>query len=218
MKRTVRSALCAALLGATVLLAGCASNPETTLEVTWAAPQLPPAKSFNKLLIITIAPSEFVQEAFQNQMAAELKKKGVNAVASGRYFTRYTDAERDRFMKSIADSGADHILLARVTEVNSKIQEGGGTIIGPGGVPYGDAIGIQGAYARAFYPGTVVSGGAGGVAKTATSEASIFAANGEKLIWSARIRTTDTQSTTGAKYAPEYVGVVLEAMKKDKLL
>jgi hypothetical protein len=218
MKRTVRSALSAALLGVTALLTGCASRPETTLEVTWAAPQLPPAKSFNKLLIITVAPSEFVQEAFQNQMAAELKKRGVNAVASRRYFTRYTDAERDRFMKSIADSDADHILLARVTETSTKTYEGGGTIIGPGGVPYGDAVGVQGAYARAFYPGAIVSGGAGGVAKTAISEASIFAAKGEKLIWSARVRTTNTQSETGAEYAPEYVGVILEAMKKDKLL
>ena len=218
MKKSV-SSLSAALLGAAALFIGCATKPETTLEVTWAAPQAPPAKSFNKLLIITIAPSEFVQEAFQKQMAAELKKRGVNAVASGRYFTRYTDAERDRFMKSIADSDADHILLARVTEVNTKTLEGsGGTIIGPGGVPYGDAIGVQGAYARAFYPGAVVPGGAGGVEKTATSEASIFAAKGEKLIWSARVRTTNTESATGAKYAPEYVEVILEAMKKDKLL
>ena len=62
MKKTVRSALCAALVGVTALSTGCASRPETTLEVTWAAPQVPPAKSFGKLLIITVAPSEFVQE------------------------------------------------------------------------------------------------------------------------------------------------------------
>jgi len=218
MKKAVRSALSASLLGVTALLTGCATKPETTLEVTWAAPQLPPAKSFNKLLIITVANSEFVQEAFQNQMAAELKKRGVNAVASRRYFSRYTDAERDRFKRSIDESDADFILLARVTDTSTKTYEGGGTIIGPGGVPYGDAVGVQGAYARAFYPGAVVSGGAGGVAKTVTSEASIFAAKGEKLIWSARVRTTNTQSATGAEYAPEYVGVILEAMKKDKLL
>jgi hypothetical protein len=217
MKKTVRSALSAALLGATALLTGCASKPETTLEVTWAAPELPPAKSFKKLLIISVAPSEFVQEAFQNQMAAELKKQGVNAVASRRYFTRYTDAERDRFMKTITDSDADHILLARVTTSEQKVYEDRGTIIGPGGVAYGDASSIQGAYARAFYPGSVVSGGDVAI-KTVTSETSVFAAKGEKLIWSARVRTTNTQSATGAEYAPEYVGVILEAMKKDKLL
>jgi hypothetical protein len=216
MKRTVRAALSAALLGAAALLAGCASNPETTLEVTWAAPQLPPAKSFKKLLIITVASSEFVQEAFQNQMAAELKKQGINAVASRRYFTRYTDAERARFARSIEESDADHILLARVTTTATKAYEDRGTIIGPGGVPYGDASGVQGAYARYFYPTSVVSGADASV-KTVTSETSIFAAKGEKLIWSARVRTTNAQTTTGEHYAPQYVGVILEAMKKDKL-
>jgi hypothetical protein len=217
MRQAVHTVLLVALLGAAAWLAGCASSAETTLDVTWAAPQLPPAKSFNKLLIITVAPSEFVQEAFQNQLAAELKKQGVNAVASRRYFTRYTDAERARFARSIEESDADHVLLARVTTTASKEYEDRGTIIGPGGVPYGDASGVQGAYARAFYPGAVVSGADGSV-KTVTSEASVFAAKGEKLIWSARIRTTNAQTTTGADYAPQYVGVILEAMKKDKLL
>ena len=189
MRQAVHTVLAVTLLGAAALLAGCASSPETTLDVTWAAPQLPPAKSFKKLLIISVAPSEFVQEAFQNQIAAELTKQGVNAVASRRYFTRYTDAERERFARSIAESDADHVLLARVTTTSTKAYEDRGTIIGPGGVPYGDASGVQGAYARAFYPGAVVSGADGSV-KTVTSEASIFAAKGEKLIWSARVLTT----------------------------
>jgi len=217
MKRAIRSALSAVVLGATALLTGCASSPETTLEVSWAAAQPPAASSFKKLMIITVASSEFVQEAFQNQMAAELKKRGVNAVASGRYFTIYTDLERDRFKRSIYESDADFILLARVVNTSQKSYEDRSMILGPGGQPYADATGIQGAAARAFYPGSVVSGPDASV-KTVTSEASIFAAKGEQLIWSARIRTTNTQSVTGAEYAPEYVGVVLQAMRKDKLL
>lgn len=214
---SVRQAITVLLVAVgTALMAGCASEPETTLDVTWAAPQLPPAKSFNKLLIITVAPNEFVQEAFQSQIAAELQKQGVKAVASRRYFTRYTDAERERFKRSIEESNADYVLLARVTTTTTKTYEDRGTIIGPGGVPYGDATGVQGAYARAFYPGAIVPGADGSV-KTVASEASIFAAKGEKLIWSARVRTTNAQSA-GAEDAPQYVGVILQAMKKDKLL
>jgi hypothetical protein len=216
MRQAVQAVLLVTLLGVAASLAGCASDPETTLDVTWAAPQLPPAKSFQKLLIISVAPNEFVQEAFQSQLAAELQKQGVNAVASRRYFTRYTDAERERFKRSIDESGADHVLLARVTTTTTKAYEDRGTIIGPGGVPYGDAIGVQGAYARAFYPGAIVPGADASV-KTVASEASIFAAKGEKLIWSARVRTTNAQSA-GAEDAPQYVGVIVQAMKKDKLL
>jgi hypothetical protein len=216
MRQAVQAVLLVTLLGVAASLAGCASDPETTLDVTWAAPQLPPAKSFQKLLIISVAPNEFVQEAFQSQLAAELQKQGVNAVASRRYFTRYTDAERERFKRSIDESGADHVLLARVTTTSTTAYEDRGMIIGPGGMPYADAIGVQGAYARAFYPGAIVPGADGSV-KTVASEASIFAAKGEKLIWSARVRTTNAQSA-GAEDAPQYVGVILQAMKKDKLL
>jgi hypothetical protein len=216
MRSAVRSALSAVLLGAAALVAGCASTPVTTLEVTWVTPQLSHAP-FKKLLIITVANNEFVQVAFQDQMAAELKKRGVNAVASHRYFGRYTDAEKARFKQSIDDSDADFVLLARVTNTDEKVLEDRGQIVGPSGQPYGDASGIQGAYARYVYPTSYVPSADASV-KTVTAEASIFAVKGDKLIWSARTRTTNATATTGADLAPQYIAVILDAMKKDKLL
>jgi hypothetical protein len=180
------------------------------------APQLPQAP-FKKLLIITVAASEFVQVAFQDQMAAELKKRGINAVASHRYFGRYTDAEKARFKKSVDDSDADFILLARVTNTADSTLENRGQIVGPGGVPYGDAADLSGAYARYVYPASYVPS-ADASTKTVTAEASIFEVKGQKLVWSARTRTTNTQSTIGADFAPQYITVILDAMKKDKLL
>jgi hypothetical protein len=204
-----------ALLGAVALLAGCA-GPSTTLDVTWAAPQVPPAASFRKLLIITVAPNEFVQESFQKQMAAELKKRGVNAVASGRYFTRYTDAEKARFKQSIVASDADAILLARMTFSDTKTYEDRGTLMGPAGVPLENSS-VDTAFARYLYPGSYAAGADASVTSV-HSETSIFTSKGEKLVWSARVRSDNARSTTGANYAPQYIGVILEAMKKDKLL
>jgi hypothetical protein len=199
-----------------LLVAGCATQPVTTLEVSWVAPQLP-QEPFKKLLIITVASSEFVQVAFQDQMAAQLKARGVNAVASRRYFTRYTEAERARFKASIDESDADFVLLARATTTDTTTLENRGSIVSSSGVPYQDASGIHGAYARAFYPGSYVQG-ADATVKNVTAEASIFAAKGEKLIWSARTRTTNVHSTTGEDLASQYIPVIIEAMKKDKLL
>ncbi len=54
--------------------------------------------------------------------------------------------------------------------------------------------------------------------KTVTVEASIFELKGEKLVWSARTRKTNALSTTGADFAPQYIEVILDATKKDKLL
>jgi hypothetical protein len=210
----MRIAVLSALLGSAALASGCISNPVTSLEVSWVSPQLPQAP-FKKLLIITVASDEFVQIAFQDQMAAQLKERGVNAVASRRYFTRYTAAEQARFKQSIDDSDADAVLLARVTLTDSSVQHSADAVVGAGGVPYGDAIGIYGAYAR-YYS---APGGGDYQIKNVTAEASIFAEKGEKLIWSARTRTTNAQNAkSGAAAATQYIAVILEAMKKDKVL
>jgi len=116
----MRNAVRSVLLGAAVLAAGCITTPVTSLEISWVTPQLPQAP-FRKLLIITVAPDEFVQIAFQDQMAAQLKERGVNAVASHRYFTRYTAAEQARFKQSIDESDADFVLLARVTQTDEGV-------------------------------------------------------------------------------------------------
>lgn len=209
----MRIAVYSVLLGA-ALVAGCITNPVTSLEVSWVAPQLPP---FGKLLIITVASDEFVQIAFQDQMAAQLKERGVNAVASHRYFTRYTDAERERFRQSIEDSDADSVLLARVTISDASTQHSADSVVGPNGVPYADATGIYGAYGRYYYPGASVGGDY--AIKTVTAEASIFIRKGEKLVWSARTRTTNAQNVkSGAAAATQYIAVILDAMKKDKVL
>lgn len=199
--------LSAALLGAAALLAGCVTKPETTLQMTWASPQLPQAP-FKKLLIITVAGDELVQIAFQDQMAAALKARGVNAVASQRYFSRYTEAEKARFRKSIEESDADYVLLARVTR--SERDERQDNVMN-----IGDATGLYTAYDR--YVSVARSGGDYST-KIITAEASIYAVSGEKLIWSARTRTTNANATTGENFAPHYIAVLLEAMKKDKLL
>ena len=208
----MRNALPSVLAAA--LLAGCISAPVTSLEVSWVAPQVP---QFKKLLIITVASDEFVQIAFQDQMAAQLKERGVNAVASHRYFTRYTAAERERFKQSIDESDADFVLLARVTKSDEGTTHGADSVIGTDGLPSAGATGIYGVYAGYYYPGY----GQGGdyTVKTVTAEASIFAEKGEKLVWSARTRTTNAQNVkSGADAATEYIAVILETMKKDKVI
>ena len=207
MRNAARIAPLVVALSAAALLQGCATEPVTTLEMTWVSPQLP-AEPFKRLLIISVARDEFVQIAFQDQLAAALKARGMNAVASKRYFTDYTEAAKARFKQSIEDSGADFVLLARVTGSDTKSRD-------ERYMTFGDATGLYTAYDR--YASVARSSNDYSL-KTVTTEVSIFNLQGDKLIWSARIRTANPNSTTGADYAPQYVAVILEAMKKDKLL
>jgi hypothetical protein len=55
--------------------------------------------------------------------------------------------------------------------------------------------------------------------KTVTAEASIFAEKGDKLVWSARTRTTNAQNVkSGADAATQYIAVIVDVMKKDKVI
>ncbi len=204
LRNAARLAPVLVLLSAAALLQGCATEPVTTLELSWVSPQQEP---FKKLLIITVARDEFVQIAFQDQMASALKARGVNAVASKRYFTRYSEDEKARFKQSIDDSGADFVLLARVTGRDTKTRDDRFMTIG-------DATGLYTAYDR--YASVALSSNDYSQ-ETVNSEVSIFRLQGEKLVWSARLRTANPRKTTGEDFAPSYVAVILEAMKKDKL-
>lgn len=205
----LQSAIAVALLGAAALLQGCGTGPVTTLEMTWVSPQLP-QQPFKKLLIISFANDDFVQEAFQDQMAAALKARGVNAVASKGYFTPYTpniDASKARFKQIVEGSGADFVLFARVTGTDQKSRD-------DRFMTFGDATGLYTAYDRYV---SVARSQSDFSQKTISSEVSIFNMQGEKPIWSAKIRTANPTATSGSGYAPEYVAVVLKAMEKDRL-
>jgi hypothetical protein len=195
------------LLGAAALLHGCATKPVTTLEMTWVTPQLP-QEPFKRLLIISVARSEFVQIAVQDQLADALKARGMNAVASKRYFSSGTDAEKARFRQSIDDSGADYVLIAHVTGRDTKTRDDRYMTIG-------DATGIYTAYDRYV---SVARSSSDYSLETVTTEVSIFSVQGEKLLWSARLRTANPSATTGEDFAPHYVAIIVDAMKKDKLL
>ena len=202
-----RLALLVVLLGAAALLQGCATGPVTTLEMTWVNPQLPP-KPFKKLLIISVAREDFVQIAFQDQMAAALQARGVNAVASKRYFSSGTDAEKARFKQTIDDSGADFVMIAHTTGRDIKSRDDQYMTIG-------DATGIYTAYDRYV---SVARSANDYTLETVTAEVSIFSTEGQKLMWSARTRTENPRKTTGEDFAPGYIALILEAMKKDKVL
>jgi hypothetical protein len=206
LRDAARFAPLVALLSAAALLQACATKPVTTLEMTWVSPQLP-QEPFKRLLIISVARDEFVQIAFQDQLAVALKARGVNAVASKRYFSTYSEAEKARFKRSIDDSGADFVLLARVTGSDTKGRD-------EQFMTFGDATGLYTAYDRYV---SVARSSNDYSLKTVTTEVSIFSVQGEKLLWSARIRTANPNATTGEDYAPQYVAVILEGMKKDKL-
>lgn len=213
MPMFLRAAFAAALV---LLLSACALRDKSTLDASWAAAGRG-GTTLGKVAIITVADSEFVQADVQQKLAKGLRERGVDAVATGRYFTRYTDEERERFRASVQASGADTILLARVTSRETRVREVPDTIMGPANVPVNTSLDVYGAF--------VVYGGLGRplpqadfAPTTITSEASLYEGPARKLSWTAKIRTRNAGTGDRAVALDEYVGVLLGAMEKDGVI
>jgi hypothetical protein len=202
-----RAALTA--LAAAVVLAACATTASTSLDASWKAPGAT-AKTFRKVAIITVSDDEFVQQDVQKALAAQLKARGVNAVASGYYFTRYTEKERERFQRSVRATDADAILLARVIQTDSKMVTTAGMLVGMNGVPYASVVGVGNVAAATFAPGNYVPPSDYDKV-TIHAEASLFETKGEKLMWTARAKIQNAEQGDYRKTVDQFVKVVVNA-------
>ena len=104
---------------AALLIVGCSMHARSSLDASWIDPTVK-GKKFKKVLILSVAHDEFAQQYFQNDMAAAMRARGMNAVASERFFTHKSPSEQARFMRAVDSSDADAVLLARVIGVDEK--------------------------------------------------------------------------------------------------
>jgi hypothetical protein len=207
----IRAALAATVLG--IAVAGCATTARTTLDASWKAPAAS-AKSFRKITIVTVSADEFVQADVQKQLSAELKARGINAVPSGAYFTRYTAAERERFERTVRGSDADALLLARVTSTDSRTTTVPGALVGMSGTPYQQLTGVGNLAAATFDPSHYIPP-SDSTQVTVHAEASILEKKGEKLVWVARARIDNADEGDYRKTVAGFVRTIIDAGIKE---
>jgi hypothetical protein len=206
----VRAALAAAALG---IAAGCATTASTTLDASWKAPSAS-ARSYRKVLIVTVSRDEFAQAEAQKRFAAELQARGINAVASGAFFTRYTAAERERFERTVRATDADAVLLARVTSTDSKTTTVPGALVGMSGMPYQQLTGVGNLAAATFDPAHYIPP-SDSTQVTVHAEASMFEKKGEKLVWVARARIDNADEGDYRQTVASFVRTIVDAGIKE---
>jgi hypothetical protein len=211
-KLDCRRALAIALAAS---IAGCAGTARTSLESSWVDPQLAGTK-FKKVLILSIAGDEFAQAYFQEDMAAALRRRGVNAVASERYFTHASPAEDARFKRAVEQSDADAVLLARVVGVDEKTGFTGGYLTGPAGVPVVGVYALGGVVASAYAPTHYVAPSEYSTT-TVLVETVLYETKGKRAVWSARTSTKNAQSGDLKPAVAQFVGALVDAMDRDRL-
>jgi hypothetical protein len=199
-----------------VAVGGCATAPRSSLQANWANPQLAGTK-FSKVIIVTVSDLEFGQKIFQDELAARLQAAGVNAVPSHRYFSSTGPAQRDALRRIIADSKADGVIFARSVNTETVKQQqadiAGGvplaTTMGLYDVWTGMGVGVAGVGWVAA-PSAVVS-------TSTTTDVYFFEVKGEKLVWSARVNTANSDQGNLTPAVTGVVNVVADTMKRDRV-
>jgi len=212
-KLPVLRSLIAAL--AALSVAGCSTTAYTSLDKSWVDPKLA-GKKFRKVLILSLASDEFAQQYFQEDIAAALRKRGVNAVASERFFTHPSPAEDARFKRTIEQSDADAVLLARVIGVDEKTTVTGGYLTSPMGVPVSQVYGLGNVVASTWAPTRYVRP-ADYTQSTVLVETVLYEAKGKQAVWSAQTSTKNAQSGDLKPAIAQFVGVLVGAMDRDGL-
>ncbi len=207
--RTTAAALAA------LLIAGCSMHARTSLDASWIDPAVK-GKKFTKVLILTVAADEFAQQYFQNDLAAAMRARGMNAVASQRYFTHKSPSEQARFMKAVDSSDADAVLLGRVIGVDQKTGTVPGMLTGPAGAPVAEMTGIGNAVAATFAP-TMYVRPSDYTLTTVIVETVLYELKGRRAVWSARTNTANADQGDLKPAIAQFVSVLVGAMDRDGL-
>jgi len=212
---TRRPSLLAALAAlAALVLAGC-MTARTSLDASWIDPQYRHAK-FKKVLVLSVASDEFAQQYFQEDIAAAMRARGMNTVASERFFTHKSKAEYARFMRAVETSGADAVLLGRVIGVDQKTGTIPGMLTGPAGTPLEETVGLENAVAASFAP-TMYVRPSDYTLTTVLVESVLFDLKTRRAVWTARTQTANADQGDLKPAVAQFVGVLVQAMERDGL-
>jgi hypothetical protein len=205
-----------ALLAPLLVTTACSKMARTSLEAHWADPEHS-GRKLGRVVIITVAEDEFAQEKFQLEMARRLRARGVDAVASGRYFMHRSPAEEARFRRAVADSKADTVMLARVIRADEKTIKTAGMVTGRGGAPVAQGLGMYGLFAQTFAPANYVLPDYY-TQLNAYTDTWLFESKSEKLLWSARAKTTNADQGDLTPMVDQFVDVLVRRMSEDRVI
>ena len=187
LRRTSAPAL--ALL---VALAGCTS---TRIQSVYVAPDRP-AGSYDKLMIVGLAPTEGGRAQYENAFADRLAALGAIGIASSNVFPAQEDLSRERVGAWVREQGITGVLVTRVQDVKKEQR-----YIPPNTY---DLYGYYGYWRPVTVsPGYVVE------ETTLILETSLFDATTGKLVYTAVSSSFQPSSRT------EVVHEVVDALSKD---
>jgi len=193
-------AACAAL----ALLAACASS-------RMVAQQSNPdyvGKPFKSILVVAVTADEIVRRTFEDRIVALLAQRGrkgipAYSVASGR-----GKIQEAQLRQAVAQSGADGVLITRITRVDRSSTNVSGATLAIG-------TGFYGYYSGMWDTVTVAPQKVSGESWT-RSETRLFDAKNGALAWTGLVDTPENDDLDAV--LTQYVNLIFDAMVNDRIL
>jgi len=182
-------------------LAGCVTNRLVTQQPN---PDYV-GKSFKTVMVVGVTEDDIVRRTFEDRVAGMLDKrgvKGIQAYALGRR-GRVEEAE---LRQMLARSGAEGVLIARVTRVERQSGIAPSTTVG---------VGLYGYYGGVWQTVTTAPQQISGPQWT-LSETRLFDAKTGALAWTGIVETKENDDLATA--LTEYINMIFDAMVKDRVL
>ena len=189
-----------AILGAMLALAGCATSQLVTQQ---SNPDYV-GKPFKSVMVVAVTSDELVRRTFEDRIVGLLGKRGVKGIPAYAAVGTRGRVEESALRQAISRSGAEGVLMTRVTRVDRST----GTIPAVTVSFYGYYAGV---WETAYVPPQQVSGPAWTV-----SETRLFDARNGALAWTGIVDTRENDNLDAA--LKQYVEIIFDAMVKDRVL
>lgn len=204
-----------ALLLAILLTIGCAP---VKVKESWTRPGF--TGKVHNVYLIGVTHNDKYRKIFENEMARQLKARGVNGIPSYPDLVISGNVDREALRARLHAQGADAVLVARLA---GKEQRTGQFSAGEAGFGVGTAP-INAYYDEYYNDSVAVAVGVVGAGPAVESDfnvihiaANLFETGSAQLIWSARTEATATYENREQRLK-EYVEILSLKLKEDGLL
>jgi len=196
-----------AAFAAPALLAGCATS---SLISQQSNPDYV-GKPFKSVMVVAVTSDELIRRTFEDRMVALLGRRGAKGIPAYAAVGSRGQVEEAELRQAIARSGAEGVLVTRVTRVDRS----SGTLPGATvavGVGYG---GFYGYYSTVWETVNVAPQKITGPSWT-VSETRLFDAKNGVLAWTGVMDTRENDDLGAA--LTQYINVIFDAMVYDRVL
>jgi len=163
-------------------------------------------KSFKSVMVVAVTSDEIVRRTFEDRVATLLNKRGLKGIPAYSVAGSRGKVEEADLRQAIARSGAEGVLITRVTRVDRESGTVPGATVG---------VGLYGYYGGVWQTVTTAPQQISGPSWT-LSETRLFDARTGALAWTGIVDTRENDDLGAAM--TQYVNIIFDAMVRDRVL